>query len=609
MTTVSTLNKVCIVLVFCTGTAIFSSAQTFTNLFDFDSADGWSVQAPLIEGTDGNFYGTTFWGGSVTNNCLSGCGTVFKITPEGTLTTLYNFGWTDGASPSAGLIQAADGNFYGTTTSGGTNCTLGCGTVFKITPAGTLTTLYSFDSTDGAVPVARLIQATDGNFYGTTQRGGASDYGTVFEISPAGALTTLHSFTLTDGAYPDAGLIQAKDGNFYGTTNAGGNITVGNPNGYGTVFKMTPMGTLTVLYEFCSLIGCKDGESPVAGLIQAADGNFYGTTESGGNNANGYGTVFKITSTGTLTTLHKFKSNPDGVSPSAPLIEAADGNFYGTTWKGGTSGYGSIFEINAGGTLATVHSFNSTDGGYPDAGLIQTTDGSFYGTTEYGGIPNGYTPNGWGTVFRLAVAPAVTLSTTLLKFGNEALNETSTAKGVTLKNNGTALLTISGVTLAGSFSISSDKCTGATLGLGSTCKITVTFTPTVLGPLTGTLTFADNAANSPQSVSLSGTGVDPATLAPATVTYASQKVGTTSTAKAFTLTNNQNVTLTNIAVSTTGDFAVSATTCSTSLTTKGKCTISVTFTPTQIGVRAGELTVSDSASNSPQISNLNGTGK
>ena len=202
----------------------------------------------------------------------------------------------------------------------------------------------------------------------------------------------------------------------------------------------------------------------------------------------------------------------------------------------------------------------------------------------------------------LTVAPAS------LAFGNQVINETSAAKTVTLTNTGTVSVTISSITPSANFAISSNTC-GATLAAGKKCTVKVTFTPAALGAVTGTLTFNDNAANSPQTVSLSGTGIVPATLTPASATYAKQTVGTTSAAKTFTLTNKQTVALDDIAISTAGDFAVSATTCTTSLAAKGTCTISVTFTPTATGTRTGQLSVGDSASNSPQTSNLTGTGK
>jgi uncharacterized repeat protein (TIGR03803 family) len=204
------LRRVCMIFVVCAAMTIAASAQDFRTLYAFNSIDG-AYPNGLVQATDGNFYGTTSEGG------YSGYGNVFKITPEGVLTTLHDFDFTDGAEPN-GLVQATDGNFYGTTSEGGAqssaNCLEGCGTVFKITPEGALTTLHKFDFTDGAFPSAALVQATDGNFYGTTGGGGVNRYGTVFKITPEGALTTLHRFDGTDGAFPSAALVQATDGNF-----------------------------------------------------------------------------------------------------------------------------------------------------------------------------------------------------------------------------------------------------------------------------------------------------------------------------------------------------------------------------------------------------------
>ncbi len=297
--TVNTLSKLnwatraCAVLVLCATTAIALPAQTLTTLYSFCSLsgcpDGADPYAGLVQATNGDLYGTTVSGGTSGTNTN---GTVFKITPGGTLTTLYSFcsstNCTDGADPYAGLVQAANGDFYGTTYSGGANGNYG--TVFKITPGGTLTTLYSFCSqtncTDGAGPQAGLVQAADGDLYGTTVSGGTNTNGTVFKITPTGTLTTLHSFNgTTDGATPAAGLVQAINGDFYGTASSGA-------NNYGTVFKITPSGTLTTLYRFCHQTHCPDGATPYAGLVQDTNGDFYGTTSEGGSNNDG--TVFRL---------------------------------------------------------------------------------------------------------------------------------------------------------------------------------------------------------------------------------------------------------------------------------------------------------------------------
>ncbi len=400
-------NMVCLVLVFCAATAIASPAQTLTTLYSFcaqpECDDGDTPLAGLVQATDGNFYGTTFGGGEFN------AGTVFKITPSGTLTTLHTFcsqpSCTDGYQPFGGLVQATNGNFYGTTQGSGSNA---FGTVFEITPSGTLTTPHTFQGSpaDGAVPSSALVQAADGNLYGTTEAGGANETciegcGTVFKLTPSGTLTTLYSFcaqaNCADGGQPLAGLVQGTDGNFYGTT------VMGGAKNDGTVFKLTPSGTLTVLYSFCSQAGCADGNSSDAGLVQGTDGNFYGVAVLGG--ANNVGTVFKITPTGSLTTLYSF-DGVHGAIPQGGLLQATDGNFYGTTQDGGANSVGTIFEITPSGTLTTLYSFCSLahcdDGDSPFAGLVQATNGNLYGTTSVGGANGGY-----GTVFSLT-GPAPT---------------------------------------------------------------------------------------------------------------------------------------------------------------------------------------------------------
>jgi len=431
--------------------AIASPAQSFTTLASFDGANGaLPYYGALVQGFDGNLYGTTDEGG--TNCAPYGCGTVFRITPEGTLTTLYSFcaqsGCPDGEEPYAGVVQATDGNFYGTTVYGGDH---NSGTVFKITPQGTLTRLYSFcarsNCSDGANPIAGLVRAGDGNFYGTTAAGGAHDSGTVFKITQAGTLTTIYSFCAQagcpDGEKPFAGLVQASDRNFYGTT------TYGGSKGWGTVFKITSLGTLTTLHSFCSETNCTDGWQGSGGLLQAPDGNLYGITVLGGANCDpfGCGTVFKITLGGTLTTLYRFCAQAgcaDGAFPAA-LFQATDGNFYGTTHDGGThpscnggAGCGTIFKITPRGALKTLHSFcartNCLDGSFPQAGLVQATDGNFYGTTFEGGT------NGSGTVFSLStgIGPFVETLPTHGKVGSHvAIRGTDLAGATAVTFNGT----------------------------------------------------------------------------------------------------------------------------------------------------------------------------
>lgn len=392
---------------FCAATAIPATAQTLTTLVSFNDTNGAEPNIPLVQGRDGNFYGMTGAGGA--NNA----GTVFKTTPTGTLTTLYNFcsqpGCTDGGNTpliGGGLVLATDGNFYGTTTEGGpnTNCNQGaqsCGTVFKITPGGVLTTLHSFNGADGSFPNG-MVQATDGNLYGTAQEGGANNGGTFFKMTRSGTLTTLYNFcsqtNCTDGGGPSSAPVQATDGNFYGTTFGGG-----AGFGGGTVYKITPKGKFTTLVT--------EGGSPAGALVQGTDGNFYGT---GARNS----TVFKMTPSGSLTTLATV-----GAFPYAGLVQATDGNFYGTAYVGGPLTDGTVFEVTPGGTVTTPYTFcsqsNCTDGAFPLAGLVQSTNGNLYGVTVSGG-GCASAPNCYGTVFSLSVGlgPFVEAVTYSGKVGN-----------------------------------------------------------------------------------------------------------------------------------------------------------------------------------------------
>jgi uncharacterized repeat protein (TIGR03803 family) len=430
-------------------TALALPAQTFITLHSFSDTDGAEPQVSLAQGIDGAFYGTTKLGGA------NGDGTVFKISPNGTLSTLHSFDDTDGAEPSGGLILATDGNFYGTTQAGGAS---GDGTVFKISPSGMLTTLYSFCSksgcTDGADPSEGLVQAVDGSFYGPTADGGADGDGTVFKITPSGILTTLHTFDVTDGSLPSR-LVQATNGILYGTTEFGGV----NPIGFGTVFGITTSGTLTTLHSFES----SDGEHPYSGLIQGSDGILYGTTIGGGGGVES-GTVFGITTTGTLTTLLSFSgSNGEGANPYAGLVQGTDGNLYGTTIGGGADtcggGCGTAFEVTLSGKLTTLYSFDYTDGYDPYAALVQGTDGSLYGTTLYGGTM------GYGTVFSMSV-------------GLGAFVETNPTSG-----NVGAAVKILGTNLTGTTSVSFNS-TPATFTALSKSEITSTVP---VGATTGTV--------------------------------------------------------------------------------------------------------------------------
>ncbi len=347
-----------------------------------------------MEGSNGNFFGTTAFGGTNGAN-----GTVFFITPNGAFSNLFFFNSTNGSQPKASLVLGKDGIFYGTTALGGASNDNG--TVFKITSNGVLTSLFSFNGANGSRPTAGLFQGSDNLFYGTSAFGGASnDNGTAFKITSNGVFTPLFSFNGTNGSHPMAGLVQGIDGSYYGTTASGG-ATVTN----GTVFKITSNGVFTLLFSFNG----GNGSDPEGGLVQAPDGNFYGTTLGGGINDNG--TIFRITPAGVFTNLFKFVlGGPDDTAPSASLTRASDTNFlYGTTQGNSTNlppTFGTIFRITPGGALTTLVTFDGSNGASPVAPLIQgKTDGNFYGTAFEAG------PAGGGTIFRLVPSPTITAFT------------------------------------------------------------------------------------------------------------------------------------------------------------------------------------------------------
>ena len=378
-----------------------AGAQTLTYLHQFSTPTGTDGDMPvyghLIQASDGDFYGTTELGGT------NSAGTVFKITSAGSITFLYNFKGggapNDGETPEGGVVQGSDGNFYGTTYQGGSNF---FGTVFKMTPAGVLTNIHIFQGQaagDGIWPFSQLIQGTDGCFYGTTSGGGARGYGCVFKINSAGSLTTIYSFTNgLDGSDPYAGVIQGSDGNFYGTTQYGGGSSNCANGGCGTVYKVTSAGTLTSLHQFGNTP--QDGQTLYGGIIQGYVGDYFGATYAGGTN--GLGTVFRITSAGTLTILYQFGATAhDGQSPYSGLVQGSDGYLYGTTLLGGVNGNpgpGTIFKIGPSGGLVYVHSFGGVGdyGVNPKAAPVEGYDGNYYGTTFQGGT------NSLGTVYKLA---------------------------------------------------------------------------------------------------------------------------------------------------------------------------------------------------------------
>ena len=341
-------------------------AQTYADIHDFNcSTDGCGVQWPGIvaQGRDGNLYGTLPTSGK------NGLGTVYKITPSGSLTAIYNFsGSPDGSVPLSGLTLGTDGNLYGTANNGGAN---GYGAIFKITPAGVLTTLHDFTSTEAGGAYGPPVEGkTGGTFYGAT------NYGKAYSITSAG------KFKLLPNAIPgssQAPLIRGSDGNLYGTTITGG-------NGYGTVFRMSSAGAIKVIYSF----DITHGYLPYGPIVQGSDWFLYGTTANGGSIAHAAGIAFKLSTGGKITVLHEFdnSSTTDGYLPLAGLVAGSDGNFYGATSAGvfgGSAPYGALFKITKTGTYTILHAFDLTHGGIVETTPIQHTNGIVYGETVQGG--------------------------------------------------------------------------------------------------------------------------------------------------------------------------------------------------------------------------------
>lgn len=384
-----------------------AQAREFDVLHVFNGgSDGGHPYGGLVMDKVGNLYGTAYDGN-----------TVFRLSPDGAETILHSFAGPpkDGWGPRADLIIDKKGNLYGTTGEGGSSkscAEFGCGTVFKITADGKETLLYSFDPAngDGSWPNAGVVADSEGNLYGTTFFSGLSEgcCGTVFKITSKGNATILHSFTgyPDDGSYPWGDLVVDSSGNLYGTTLEGGaSGSCGANVGCGTVFKITPDGTESVLHSFS---GNPDGCQPYSGLVLDKTGTLYGTTAYGGagygcGGGYGGGTVFKLASDGTETVLHTFGGGSDGYQPYGALIADKAGDFYGTTFAGGTTDNGTVFKLSPEGTETVLHSFNKKiNGRRPFGRLLKGTSGYLFGTTLYGGEKCiRHEPYGCGTVFKL----------------------------------------------------------------------------------------------------------------------------------------------------------------------------------------------------------------
>jgi uncharacterized repeat protein (TIGR03803 family) len=353
------------VIMFCLLAATAAPAQTFTVLSNFDTGPNDPHGNATAQGRDGNMYSTTpqVWSGQ--------SGDVFKVTPSGAVTNLYTFDGTDGGYVSGGLTLALDGNFYGGANDGGSQ---GFGTLFKVTPEGAVTTLYDFtNGADGAYPSTAPIQGVDGNIYGNASScaglsGGQciafDTYGSTYRITPEGAFKVLHTFTGPDGVNPIGQLVQGTDGDLYGTTLDGG------ANGVGTIFKISTTGDFTLLYTFDGT----HGAHPLAGLVQGYDGNFYGVTTRGGSS--GAGLLFKITPGGTLTIVYDFADSGCCSDPVGGVIQATDGNFYGTTVFSGN-----VFRITPSGEFTDLADI----GGSPQSVMLQHTNGILYSDNAIGG--------------------------------------------------------------------------------------------------------------------------------------------------------------------------------------------------------------------------------
>lgn len=481
--------------------AVGAYAQSIQPIYSFQASPA-APNAGIVEGPDGNFYGTTFGGGG------NGEGAIFKVTTNGVVTTLHSFGPptgyagtyvtnSDGAQPLSGLVLGPGGNFYGTTLKGGTN---GNGTVFEITTNGIFTTLVAFDGTNGAYSEAALAVGPDGNLYGTTSQGGSNGNGLVFRVTTNGVVTPLHSFsalindgatgsvTNTDGAEPYAGLALWTNGILYGATAEGG---VG---GSGTLFAMNTNGAYTNIYSFsaenynASGVGepdtNADGAAPVAPLALGPDGYLYGTTHGGGKS--GSGTVFKVTPNGVkvLTTLYTFSpgrlifagtgeiyTNSDGALPFGGLTAAPNGYLYGTTSGGGPSGLGTVFQMTTGGMLTPLVLFTSANGAHPGGTLALDENGNFYGATFGGGS------GGEGTVFEVTASGALT---TLASFAD---------------NSGAA--PFAGLTLAPNGNFYGTTYSGGTNGDGTVFEITTNGVLTTLVNFAGTNGAEPEAALTP----------------------------------------------------------------------------------------------------------------
>jgi uncharacterized repeat protein (TIGR03803 family) len=363
--------------------AAVAIAQTYTPLYTYPigsgSYSGITWPSVLAQGQDGNLYGT------IQNNGSTNAGSVYKMTPAGGYTLIYSFCAEGGSClltggyPIGGVTLGFDGNLWGTTPNGGKDA---AGTVFKVTPAGTLTKVYDFtNGKDDSAPNYTVVQGQDGNIYAVSEEQYTTQYGSFLKLTTKGAATP-HPFDYTDGESPNLP-VQGTDLNFYGTTQYGGDPTCH----CGVVYKVTASGAFKVLHKFTGYVSSTvyDGYRPIGVLVQGNDGDFYGTTYEGG--AYNEGTIFKISASGVYTLLHSFHvASPafDGELPISGVTLGTDGNLYGTASRGGAAGYGALYEITPAGTETVLYNFCTVSCNYgyiPTTPMVLHTDGKFYGNT------------------------------------------------------------------------------------------------------------------------------------------------------------------------------------------------------------------------------------
>ena len=479
-------------LIFTILTGSSLQGQTFQVIYSATGGNAVSNPSSRVttQGRDGDMYFTSNTGGTF-------YGTFFKVSPSGAGILLTDVGYF----PASGGTLGSDGNYYGTNTDGGPSgfgCGFaGCGQLYKISPSGTETILYSFlGQGDGSQPTSAPTQATNGIFYGTTPYGGTGNASTAYSVTSAGTFKTLHTFSSAEGELVYAELLQARDGNFYGTAQNGGT------NGYGTIFKMTSSGTVTVLHNFDNT----DGAHPCCGLMQATDGNLYGVAFNGGTNSDGV--VFKITTSGTYTVLHNLNYNAgEGVGPVHTLTQGTDGKLYGVTASGGGGVSGTAFNVTTGGTFKTLYTFctsgTCTDGYDPSSPLKQNTNGIFYGCTNQGGANN----DGEVYSINMGLKAFASLEQTSGKEGAKIgiLGQGFTSKSV-VKFDG---IQATAVTLSGSTFLTATVPSGALTGAVTVTTGSTTLTTPQTFYVTPTLsTFSPSSGPVGTVVTINGTGFE-----------------------------------------------------------------------------------------------------